>query len=461
MAVHDDDQPMSLANSRATFTIPLPALGARLLLLAPLFLALVGGWFSARWYFGQTISEVATTGDAPNLDLARVAVRWAPDDPFVHWRLGVLEQENFNASNLEGAVREFESAVRMAPTDFRYWDELGRALEAAGNPAAAEAALRHSVDLAPNYYFPRWHLGNVLLREGRLQEAFPHLFRAADANPQLWPQVLNLAWQAYDGDVDLIASEACKDPAVRITFAIYLVGVQKYDDAVRLWKTLPAQQRAELGGNGRDLRKDLFDAKQFRSALEITKDLESGSPAGINPDEVSNGGFEQPIIIPTIKAFGWSIGNGVQAQISIGDLGHSGHHSMRVIFNAANKIDHINAWQTIAVQPNTHYHLECYARTERLSSASTPVIVVADTADAQPLATSVPLPPGTNDWQRVSVDFTTKNSDGITISVSRLACSVGDVCPIFGTVWYDDFNLQSRQVGIPGRPRGSSAAGNR
>ncbi len=450
---------MSLANSPATFTLPLPRLGARVFLLAPLCLALVGGWYSARWYFAQTISEVATTGDAPNLDLAKVAVRWAPDDPFVHWRLGVLEQKNFNASALEDAAHEFEIAVRLAPADFRYWDELGRALEAAGNPAGAEVALRRAVELAPNYYFPRWHLGNVLLREGKLEEAFPHLFRAADANPQLWPQVLNLAWQAYDGDVDRIANEACKEPTVRITFAIYLIGVQKYDDALRLWKALPAQTRVDLAANGRELRKALFDAKQFRLAFEITKDLEGSNAAEMKVDEVSNGGFEQPVTIPTIKAFGWSIGNGVQAQISIGDIGHSGHHSMRIVFNASAKLDRINAWQTIAVQPNTHYYLEFYARTERLSSASTPVILIANTADAQPLATSVPLSTGTNDWQKFSVDFTTRANDAITISVSRLACSVGDVCPIFGTVWYDDFKLQ--RGGSSSDSRGNSTAGNR
>jgi hypothetical protein len=296
----------------------------------------------------------------------------------------------------------------------------------------------------------------VLLREGKFEEAFPHLFRAANANPQLWPQVLNLAWQAYDGDVNRIANEACKDPAVRITFAIYLVGVKKYDDAVRLWQALPPQQRADLAASGRDLRKALFDAKQFRAALEITKDLESGS--ALKPDEVSNGSLEQPVAIPVIKAFGWSIGTGVQAQTSISDIGHSGHHSLRIIFNATSKIDRINAWQTIAVQPNTRYHFECYARTERLNTASTPIIVVADAADGQPLATSVPLPTGSSDWQKLSFDFTTKNSDGITISVSRAACTVGDVCPIFGTVWYDDFNLQ--RGGSSDAARGSSTTGN-
>src|ERR1044071_891952 len=164
---------MPNSSSPAIVNIPLAAPSLRLLLLIPVLLALLGGWFSIRWYLGNTISEVATTADTPNIDLARVAVRWAPADPFGHWRLGVISERDFSVNNLTDTVREFENAVRLSPNDFRYWDELGRALESAGNSAAAEIALRRSTELAPNYAYPRWHLGNALLRDGKLAEAFP------------------------------------------------------------------------------------------------------------------------------------------------------------------------------------------------------------------------------------------------------------------------------------------------
>ena len=80
-------------------------------------------------------------------------------------------------------VREFEVAVRLSPNDFRYWEELGRALEMTGDRAGAEKALRRAVFLAPNYYHPHWRLGNLLLRSNRYEEAFQHLFRAAEAQP--------------------------------------------------------------------------------------------------------------------------------------------------------------------------------------------------------------------------------------------------------------------------------------
>jgi hypothetical protein len=129
---------MPSSHSPNTINVKLASNGLRLLLLIPLTLAVLGGWFSVRWLLGSTISEAASTGETPNLDLTRVGVRWAPSDPFVHWRLGVLAQRDFSANNLEQTSRDFEEAVRLSPNDFRYWDELGRALEAAGQAEAAE-----------------------------------------------------------------------------------------------------------------------------------------------------------------------------------------------------------------------------------------------------------------------------------------------------------------------------------
>jgi tetratricopeptide (TPR) repeat protein len=432
---------MPQPSSPNVVNIRLASPGLRLILLIPIVLALLCGWFSLRWLLGNTISEAASTGPSPNLDLTRMAARWAPSDPFVHWRLGVMAQKEFTANNLEETARDFQNAVQLSPNDFRYWDELGRALEATGNPGGAEMALRRSTELAPSYSYPRWHYGNLLLRQGKLDEAFPNLFRAASANSQLWPQVLNLAWQVYDGDVNRIATEACKEPGVRVVFAIYLVGVRKYDDAVRLWTTLSPSDRKTLTAGGRELRRTLFEAKQFRAALEITRDIEDGAEVPV-PEQFFNGDFEKKIVIPVAKSFGWTIGSGGQAQISIQTPGHSGQYSMRVVFAAPNKLDRINAAQTIVVQPNTKYHLECYARTEKLISANPPVMVVLDAADGTVLATSSPPPTGTHDWQKFSVDFTTKNGDGITVFLGRLPCTVSDICPLFGTVWYDDFIIK-------------------
>lgn len=439
---------MSLSSSPASIEIRLPG-ATSLLVLIPVLLAIVAGWFCLRWQVGATVSEVATTGDPPNLELARVAARWAPDDPAVHWQLGAASRREFTANNIQETVREFEAAVQLSPNDFRYWEELGRALETSGDRAGAEKALRRAAFLAPNYYHPRWRLGNLLLRSNRYEEAFQNLFRAAQANQELWPQVINLAWQAYDGDVDRIANEACKDPQVRVLFATYLVGLKLYDDALRLWKTLPPDVHAKVLNPGRVLRKALYDAKQFRGALEVHRDLEP-QDAAPEPDVFSNGGFEESITVPVNRIFGWTIGSNVQAQISIINEGHSGRRSMQIVLSAANRLERITVSQMIVVQPNAQYRLDFYARTEKLNSASTPVVTIFDPKYGRVIASSAGLPTGTNGWQKYSLDFTMSDGDGIVMMIGCPPCQVGNVCPIFGTVWYDDFTFQ-RTSGAPGR----------
>ncbi|MFY9621662.1 MAG: tetratricopeptide repeat protein [Pyrinomonadaceae bacterium] len=439
---------MSLTSSPASIEIRLPG-AARLLVLIPVLLAILVGWFCLRWQVGATVSEVATTGEPPNLELARVAARWAPDDPFVHWQLGAAVRREFTENNMQETRREFEIAVRLSPNDFRFWEELGRALEMTGDRADAEKALRRAIFLAPNYYHPHWRIGNLLLRSNRFEEAFAHLFRAAEANPELWPQVINLAWQAYDGDVDRIATEACKDPNVRVIFAVYLVGLKQYDDAVRLWKTLTPDVRAKIVPAGRSLRKTLLDAKQFRAALEVHRDVEPRD-AVPDPEVFSNGDFEGLITLPVTRPFGWTIGSSVQAQLSLSDEAHGGRRSLQIVLSAANRPERINASQTMVVQPNTQYRLEFYARTDKLNSASTPVVVIMDGQTSQALVGSAGLPTGTHGWQKYSIDFRTKEGDGIIMIIGCPPCPVGDVCPIFGTVWYDDFILQ-RTSGGPGR----------
>src|SRR2546423_2598885 len=117
----------------------------RWLLILPALLAIAGAWFAIRWYVGDTIAEYTSTPDPDGIEMARLATRWAPDDALAHWRLAFLQERNFSADNLAAAVREYERAVQAEPYDYRYWMELGRALEGAGDREQGEKALRHAV----------------------------------------------------------------------------------------------------------------------------------------------------------------------------------------------------------------------------------------------------------------------------------------------------------------------------
>src|SRR5215470_12181383 len=106
---------MSRSGRPAVRTISLDSSVTRLLLIVPLMCAAIWGWFGVRWYLANVISEVVTTSDTPSVDLARMATRWGPADPFTHWSLGVVTQGEFSATNAQATVREFEFAVGLSP----------------------------------------------------------------------------------------------------------------------------------------------------------------------------------------------------------------------------------------------------------------------------------------------------------------------------------------------------------
>ncbi len=433
--------------------------GRRWLLLAPAALALLGGWFAVRWYVGNTVAEYAPEVTEGGIELARMAVRWAPADPLTHWRLGSLEEKTFSAESLAAAVSEYREAVRLSPNDYRYWMELGRALESSGDPESGEKALRRAVELAPAYSHPRWQFGNLLLREGKFEEAFNQLGRAAEADVQMRPQVFELAMRVFAGDIDQIAKVACATPAARAQFAIYLVNAQKVDDAMRMWAAItPADRRAQPA-LGKEMEDALVGAKEFRAVLNLRRELEPEANLPV-VGQVWNGDFESPLTSSRADPFGWQVNSRPAAQVGIDSLAHNGQGSLRVVFKSSSTLEKIHLSQTVAIEPGAQYRLEYFVRTQDLISASTPILSIVDAVDGAALGSSKAVPSGTNGWEKIGLDFTTNpKHDGITIGFNRADCSDSQVCPIFGSIWYDDFILE--RSGGHGAPRKDAAGAKR
>jgi len=207
-------------------------------------------------------------------------------------------------------------------------------------------------------------------------------------------------------------------------------------------------------------KKQLIDAKQFQDALVVMREFEPDGSSLPMPEQFINGGFEAGTTLTRSDSFGWSITSGLPAEMAIDSQAHSGHHSLRIVFRASTKLNAIRVSQAIVVEPDTQYYFECWARTNDLTTGSPPLITILSATDNAVLATSPPLPTGTNDWQRIALNFKTKpKSDGVIVKISRQPCGEASVCPIFGTVWYDDFNLQ--RISGPAGSRGTTASGKR
>jgi hypothetical protein len=280
------------------------------------------------------------------------------------------------------------------------------------------------------------------LREGKYDQAFEQLGHAVESDNQMRRQVFDLAMQIFSGDINEIGKAACVSPAARLQFANYLVTVQKFDEALRMWGTVSSADRKAQTDLGKEFEQALLTAKQFRAVLMVAQEIEPDTNLA-QPEQISNPGFESEFKFSGTNIFDWSIISRGSAQVSADSHAHSGNKSLRILYRASATLDKVPVSQTVVVTPGANYRFECYMRSEDIISPNAPLLTIFSAVDTTTLGVSKPVPTGTHDWQLVTFDFTmNQQHDGITIGFSRAPCAEGQICPIFGTVWYDDFNLK-------------------
>jgi len=426
-----------------TITVELRAVWARVLLLVPLALVVVGVWYGMCWCIGNTMAEWL-----PDIGAAEAAARLAPDDPQSHFTIARLRERSFLPEELPEAARQYEEAARLSPNDYRLFMELGRVRGLTGDVRGGEQALRRAAELAPGYPEPRWYLGHLLLRQGRIEEAFAELRRAGDASPDKFrPQVLELSWRFYDADIPSVLRAVGNSADARGQLMEYLLNRKQLDDARKLWEGFNAEERRALRATGDKLMLRFLEAKRFHDMLAIHTELASlnGTPSNAARERLTNGGFESAVGAAGTSPFEWQVVPLAGVQLGLDErVRQEGSRSLRLAFNSAETLTFKNISQLVAVEPQTRYRLEYYVRTEELKGVATLVVDVVDAAQPErALVTSPPLSVGTTaDWQPIALDFATgAQTQAVTLRVLSVPCASA-TCPIFGKVWYDNFNLQ-------------------
>ncbi len=408
------------------------------LILAVVF-ALIFGWLAIRWQLGNMLAELASPSDPNAKELAQLAVKLAPDDALSNWLLADSTKDSQSGSG-STAEKDFETVVKLSPNDFRWWIELGRAYEQAENIQDAEKAFVKAVNLAPNYTFPHWQLGNFYLRQNRSDEAFDELKKAAETNTIYRDQVLSIAWDFFEQDVSKLEQIAGDSPTVRAGLAKFYASKERAEDSLRMWNTLSEEDKQSNSDAAKVIAQALFDKRFYRQAIEFVRQL------GIEPDArnqtIQNGGFEKPIGDVKEVYFGWRVSPAEKMEIKLDPTQKfEGNRSLRVTFNGYINPSLYNIYQIVTVEPTARYRLSFRLRTENLKSGGTPELEIYNANDEKSIVTSPSYPVGTNDWQQVKVDFTApQNAEAVGIRTIRAFC--GSECPIVGTFWYDDFKLE-------------------
>jgi tetratricopeptide (TPR) repeat protein len=418
----------------------------KILLILLLFAAGIWSYYVNRWYVGNTLAEYSNPADN-SLNVPQMAASMAPNDPLPHWRIAQVSQKILPLDQPGPAIAEYEKAVSLSPYDYRFWMLLGTAQEQAGNPAKGELALKRAVALAPAYSYPHWYLGNLLLRDGRYDEAFAELRLASQADPELRPQQFNLIWAVYGNDPEGLKKSVGPAAAAQAQFALYLLVQKHYDEGLRLWNELTTEDRKANRETAQSIVTTLNAGLRFHDAVQVWNDV-SSEKYHVEVSRIFDASFEEPFTYGAETVFGWQVHSASNVSIGIDpNKGHNGPRSLRFVFQVRGNVEGISATQLIPVVPGSEYDFEYYLSTDKLESGSAPLVQIVDATNGAVLATSDMAPGGTNDWNRVSFSFKTSDkTEAVNLKILRVSCGSEEVpvCPIFGSVWYDDFSFKRR-----------------
>lgn len=415
-------------------------LPVRLGLAAAILLVLIFGWFAVRWQLGNMLADETAMNEPSAREIAALAVYLSPSDPLTNWLVASTKKNTFTPEAIFETARNFETVTRLSPNDYRWWVELGRAREQTEEYELAEKAYLRALELSPNYAYPHWQLGNFYLRQNRSDEAFAKLKIAAAGNSAYRDQVFSIAWDYFEKDANRLDEIAGDSASGRANLARFYASKESAENALRIWNTLSPEEKAANVVYARVIAQAFYDKKIYRQSLEFVREL--GIESGARGETVQNASFENPILPIRETYFSWKVSPIEKVDVKLDPTQkHEGNRSLRVSFSGYAEPALYSIYQFITVEPSAKYRLTFWFRTENLKSGGTPALEIYNANDDKNIVTSQPFPNGTNDWQQVKLEFAAPaNAEAVGLRTTRAFC--GNNCPIFGTIWYDDFKLE-------------------
>ncbi|HEX8566581.1 MAG TPA: hypothetical protein VF648_13125 [Pyrinomonadaceae bacterium] len=431
---------MSQKNADQLILLDSRSIAARIALAALILLALAAAFFGIRWQIGGMLAETASPTDQNFVQVVRLAVDLAPHNPQVLWAAASAERAGFSSDAAKRAEAALENTIRLSPNDYRYWLDLARTRDQAGDASGAEAAFQKALERAPNNAFGRWLYGNFLLRAGERDRAFAEFRRVAETHSSLRLQVFYLAWENIGENPAQIESVVGDLPQVRAALAPFYAGKGKPEDAVRIWRSLTPEQKEEFRLDGESAARTLYEKQNFRAALDMLRELGVEAP---EVGQIQNPSFEGEITNSPDNFVGWRVQRlkGVDVALDAGQR-KEGKRSLRLTFSGFTAPALQAATQYTGVESGARYRLTFWVKTAEMKSAGPPFLEVVDARTTKALGSSQTFTGDTGaDWRMQTVEFNAPpDVEAILIRTVRQFC--GENCPIVGIVWYDDFKLE-------------------
>jgi len=340
------------------------------------------------------------------------------------------------------SAAELERAVSLRAADYSLWVELGLIRDQIGDTGGALAAFDEAVKRAPFYALPRWQRGNLLLRAGQYDSAFNDLNQAAQSNPELIPNFIDLAWNLSHGDPKVVEQIVqVNNKTAHTAMAKFFASHGKPQEAMLQFQAGGISDDATR----RDLIKQLLDKGSFAEAYQIWSAADgAGGPGQQLRGRIFDGGFESSLSFDE-GGFSWRIPRHLQAATVSLDSSqpHSGSKNLRIEFAGDSNPGADLVSQLVLVDPSRSYKINFAASSQDVVSGGLPIVTVTDAGVGRKrLGQSPPLPKGSSNWRVISFEFTTQpTTNAVLVSVQRENCTTAP-CPIFGVISLDSFSIE-------------------
>jgi len=340
----------------------------------------------------------------------------------------------------ERAVYYAARAVALSPHNYEFRILSAAAKELRGDLADAEAELRAALELAPHLVTVHWRLANLLLREEKLDQAGAEFRLANEADPELIIPTLNLLWQASDGKVERLNDAVGNAPESQLALAQFLVEHERFEEAVKIAKSLDRRAILNLQESGK-----LLDSLISAGRIELASELWLNFFEAGDKSLMQNESFEKPIR-NNLAQFDWNLSQSKYAKIGITTAtARTGQRSLKISYNDIDTTTFDSEMrQLVRARPGARYTLACYVKAEKLLTPGGPRVVVTTQDSATTITASAVVGAGSYDWRRLTMDFVAPPGAHALVIAIKQTPQFSYVEPTSGTVWFDDFVLTER-----------------
>ena len=415
-----------------------------MILIAAAILCVAATWFFIRWNFANAVASRLD----PRLPESKLVIDWlldvGPSDPQTHYAAASIYEKTFDPGDLTRSLSEYELATALSPYNYVMWINLAKSRSLNGDAVGAEAAYARALKLAPNYAAVQWAYGNFLVRDGRADDGFAMVAKAAASNPEYSRTAIITALQIFDGDIVQVRGALGDTDITNAALTMALAGQNRFDESYDAWSKLsPEKKLDEFKKLGESLAARMAEAKKFQIAARIAAYLQPNDADKPVVGQIANGGFENGVKLRGAGLFEWQIAEGAEPQIGLSESQkRSGKYGLSIVFNSFESAGFRPISQTVAVVPGAEYEFEGFYRSD-LKTTATLKWEIADAATTATIASTPPMALA-GDWTTLKVKFTVPaGGDGVIIRLAREGCN-GPACRITGKLSFDDFSI-SRQ----------------